>query len=147
MNDEGDTVFDPRDLPKEYLTRIAQTSYAQSAVDIASGDGTQVGSNIPDNKVRIIFGLIACSDNGADQNLELMQGDTTDNDRTTLAIIQVSDQANDGGAANFMGGQVFNVLFVCRPDTTSTTTGNRIAIAHETSAINVTLMYFDLELT
>jgi len=115
----------------------SDTVYVESAVTIASGDGTQIGPDIPDGKTRYVWRIIATGTSTA-QDLAIYQGDDSDQDRYTkmrLAVVNTVD----------IGGDPEKPVMIIRPIKSSgSTTGNQIRVAHETSAIKVTMNYYDL---
>lgn len=131
---------------KAYLRSITQTRQVQSGVTIASGNGTQIGDDIPANKTRHIWSVIASSDDGAEQNLAVYQGDSVDANRGTLLNARVPDTTNAPPLE--LGGDIESPILTVRPNTvdglTPTTQGDVINLAHETSAVNVTISYYDL---
>lgn len=119
-------------------TRI--TKFAASAVTIASGNSTQIGENIPTDKTRYVIGMVISAD--AAQKLKIMLGDTADPDRETLAILELAG-TNPLTLGSF---DPEKPLFVCRPERATggtTITKNVLGIAHETSAINCTFVFYD----
>jgi len=122
--------------PKETI----QTVYALSAVTIAAGTATQIGGDINTDKVRYVIGLVISND--VAQKLEIMLGHTTDPDNVTLMLLE-TDGVNPVVIGSF---DPEKPILVCRPQVAAggaTITLNQLGIAHETSAISVTAVYYD----
>ena len=128
---------------EEELAAMSEEGYVQSAVTIGSGNATQLGSDIPDKKVRYIWYLEAVADDGTDQNLGVYAGDSGNNQRTTLLKTRVPD-VTGGAEPLVLGGDPTKPLITVIPSYGSSTTGNQVRVAHETSAINVKAKWFDL---
>jgi len=116
------------------------SKYAASAVAISSGNATQIGEDIPIDKVRYVIGLVISS--SAAQQLEIMLGHTTDPDNETLMLLELVT----GSPTTIGSFDIEKPVLVCRPQRAaggSTITLNQLGIAHETSPINVTATYYD----
>ena len=122
--------------PKETII----TKYKLSTEAISGGDGDQIGEDIPDDKTRYVIGLIISGDTA--NKLEVMLGDTADNDRETLLLLELECK----NPQTFGSFDPEKPLLVCRPERASggsTITKNRLAIAHESNAFSVTAVYYD----
>ena len=121
-------------------TRQIRSLYVASAVTIGSGNDTQVGGDIPMDKVRKVIGIVISA--AAAQRLEIMLGDSSDNDASTLMILNLpADTVEPVGSFD-----PDKPILICRPQQAaggSTNTLNELAIAHETSAIDCTFVYYD----
>ena len=117
----------------------ADTKYAQTTGAIGAAQ-TQIGEDIPDGFIREVMSIEASSDDGSAQNLAVYLGDSSDNDRTTKAILRVPS-----GNTLALKGEGGKALWVFRPTRTAgVVTNNRIYLSHETSAINGTITYRDV---
>ena len=124
-------------LTRDEKIALSQSVYAQSGAGAAE---VQIGDDIPDNKVRYVWGMIPSSGAVSKQKLSIYHGDSVTPTRTTLAVL---DLVHDTEDPKEYGGDPDAPLFVLRPDTTTTTTGNRIYLGHETSAVDVSMRYYD----
>lgn len=116
--------------------------YALSAVTIASTNTTQIGEDIPEDKTRYVIGLIISGE--AAQKLGVYLGETGNLQGVTKLLIE-QDGTNPVTLGSF---DPEKPLLVCRPERAAggvTITKNKLGIAHETSAISVTAIYYDAE--
>lgn len=122
------------------LRRKNRTAHVTTGVTIGSGNGSQIGDDIPDGKVRQVWHILISNPGAAQQQVGVYNGDAGDNQRSTLYLIDVR---NDGVPAE-IGGNINNPIATLRPNTgVAPTQLNQLLAAHETDACDLTVNYYD----
>ena len=126
-------------MDREELRQINVTKYAS----VTTSD-TQIGDDIPAGKVRHVWRIIASADDGSEQNLLLYAGDSATPEREQIGSPRVPDITNTGPLV--IGGDIENPVLTisAQRDNAGTETYNRLYGKAQTSAINVTVDYYDI---
>lgn len=125
-------------MDKEELRQINVTKYKS----VGTSD-TQIGDDIPEGKVRHVWRIIASADDGSEQNLLLYAGDSNA-EREQIGAPRVPDITNTSPLV--IGGDIEDPVLTIRPqrDNAGANTYNRLYGKAQTSAINVTVDYYDI---
>ena len=124
-------------LTKQERAEISEDRFADSG---ASGSETQIGDDIPDDKVRYVWKIEVGNPAASADVLTIYTGEATNKTRTTKKTYPIP--ANDTIP---VGGDVEDPIMICRPNTSvSPTQDNQIYLAHGTAAMHVHMEYYDL---
>lgn len=124
-------------LTKQELTEISEDRQAASGA--AAGE-TQLGDDIPDDKVRYVWRITIGNPAAAIDTLTIYQGDAVSKTRTTKKTIEL-----EASKTLELGGSIEDPIMILRPDTSGDPTeGNGIYLMHATAAMNVMMEYYDL---
>lgn len=130
---------------KEFLAHISETVFVETAAAFpGTGTATKIGTTIPVGKKRCIWWMMLESVDDTEQILEICQGDTTDEDRTTKMMPHSQDLAA-GGSPTILGGDPEAPILVM-DGVAAAGTSDEVRLAHETSAIKVSMAYYDIPL-
>ena len=126
-------------MDKNELRQINVTKYAS----VGTTD-TKIGDDIPTGKVRHVWRIIASADDGSEQNLLLYAGDSATAEREQIGSPRVPDITNTGPLV--IGGDIENPILTIRSqrDKSGNITYNRLYGKAQTSAINITVDYYDV---
>ena len=127
------------DQKRAMLAAISETpSVVTAAAFPGTGTSTKIGTTIPVGKVRRVWRIIIGSVDDSEQIIEVIQGDTTDQDRTTLGFLHTTTGA---GIGQYGGDPLAPLFSLSAP--TAVGSSDELRLAHETSAINVVMSYYD----
>jgi hypothetical protein len=95
----------------------------------------KIGDDIPDDAVRYVYSMEIVSDDDSAQHIAMYQGQTGSETSKTVGYFSTGDKRG-------VGNKPYIIL---RPTKSSGSTTNAgIYIAHETSAVHVTMTYEDV---
>lgn len=124
-------------MDRNELRKINVTKYAS-----VSTSDTKIGDDIPEDKVRHIWRVVAVSDDGSQQLVTLYAGDSGVAEREVIG--KISTPASSAIPVLELGGDITNPIYTIRPQKTgSTDTYNRLYAKAQTSAVNITVDYYD----